>query len=287
MPDPIHAAESIAIRHGILPDRRDVLQAAHTWVVRLTDTLVARIVNDPEGPRAGMEWFARETSLARYLTSQQAPIIPLHTALPPIAYEEDGFAINFWEFVPRSDAMPRPEDIGTSLHRCHEILRGYPEPLPALAILHESLALLETPALQTSCSARILDLLHQHLLCSVAHFRHVPSQALHGDAHPGNLVMARRGLLWTDWEDAFAGPVEWDLASILWNARIMDSDHALADGILRGYQAAGGLFDEGTLHHALIARAAVMSVWYPILYPAPTGERAAKWAFRLDWLANQ
>jgi thiamine kinase-like enzyme len=39
-------------------------------------------------------------------------------------------------------------------------------------------------------------------------------QALHGDAHFGNLLVTRDGLLWTDWEDAFLGPVEWDLASI-------------------------------------------------------------------------
>jgi aminoglycoside/choline kinase family phosphotransferase len=92
------------------------------------------------------------------------------------------------------------------------------------------------------------------------------------------------GLLWTDWEDTFLGPVEWDLASIIWNARILDEDHATADAILDAYRQSGGHIDPVALHHSLIARAAVMSAWYPILYPDPSPLRQMKLQFRLDWL---
>jgi aminoglycoside/choline kinase family phosphotransferase len=92
--------------------------------------------------------------------------------------------------------------------------------------------------------------------------------------------------LWTDWEDTFLGPVEWDLASIIWNARILDDDNAHADGILAAYVEAGGKIDFDALHHSMIARAAVMSAWYPILYPEPNEVRQAKLARRLEWLGE-
>ena len=93
------------------------------------------------------------------------------------------------------------------------------------------------------------------------------------------------GVLWTDWEDTFLGPVEWDLASIIWNARILDDNNAHADGILDAYVEAGGEIDFDALHHSMIARAAVMSAWYPILYPDPSAERRAKLKARLECLA--
>ena len=111
-------------------------------------------------------------------------------------------------------------------------------------------------------------------------------QPLHGDAHGGNLMLTTRGLLWTDWEDTFLGPVEWDLASIVWNARILEEDHATAAAILAAYRRAGGTINEAALHQSLIARAAVMSAWYPVLYPEPSRERRKKLRFRIDWLAN-
>ena len=36
----------------------------------------------------------------------------------------------------------------------------------------------------------------------------------HGDAHPGNLLLTRSGLVWTDFEDACLGPREHDIACL-------------------------------------------------------------------------
>jgi hypothetical protein len=95
-----------------------------------------------------------------------------------------------------------------------------------------------------------------------------------------------RGLLWTDWEDTFSGPIEWDVASIIWNAQILDEDHDTVQAICDAYISAGGTIDAQALHHCLIARAAVMTAWYPILYPNPNAERQAKLQRRIDWLKN-
>jgi thiamine kinase-like enzyme len=96
-----------------------------------------------------------------------------------------------------------------------------------------------------------------------------------------------RGLLWTDWEDTFAGPVEWDVASVIWNAHLIDEDHATVNAILSAYREAGDVIDERALQQCLVARAAVITVWYPILYPNPNADRQAKLQHRIAWLEAQ
>lgn len=278
---PIRAAKETAIAHGITPDRCDILQNGSTLVLRLTDTLVARVVQDRDGPRQGTEWFARENAIAQHLTEHGAPVIPLHSALPPGPHEHLGYPINFWEFVTRIDAEPDPREIGRTLRQCHDIMRTFDDPLPKLAILTESLAILDDRALFPEATQQML---RDHLTTSIGVLSQFPHQALHGDAHMGNLMNTTRGLLWTDWEDTFAGPVEWDLASIIWNAQILDEDHGTVAAILDSYRAAGGQIDANALRQSLIARAAVITAWYPNLYPNPDAERQSKLRRRIEWL---
>jgi hypothetical protein len=281
---PIRAAIDTAAAHGVATERCDILQDGHTLVLRLSESLVARVVTDRDGPRQGGEWFARESAVACHLARHGAPVIPMHPDLPPGPHEQLGYTLNFWQFVTAIDAEAAPRQIGATLHHCHKVLQSYQEPLPEFGILFETLELLETPAPRTMLSASDIALLRDRLSTSLAALRAFPMQALHGDAHGGNLMNTTRGLLWTDWEDTFLGPVEWDLASIIWNARILEEDHATADAILAAYRRAGGTIDEAALHQSLIARAAVMSAWYPVLYPELTAERKAKLRLRLEWL---
>ncbi|MBK1883279.1 aminoglycoside phosphotransferase family protein [Luteolibacter pohnpeiensis] len=284
-PDPaIHAATEIAISHGIVPDRSDVLQNGNTVVVRLTETLVARIVADVDGPRQGTSWFERENAIAQHLAVLGAPVIPMHPELPPGPYHHSGYPVNFWKFVTQIELEPTPGEIGSTLHHCHRLLESFQQPLPKLAILHESLELLETLEQRGQFTTNTADLLRESLAKSLDKIESSTMQPLHGDAHPGNVLNTTEGLLWTDWEDAFLGPIEWDLASIIWNARILDNDQETADGILTSYEKSGGTIDPMVLQHCLIARAAVMSIWYPVLYPDLTPERKAKLQRRLDWL---
>src|SRR5687767_12117263 len=106
------AAVETVTAHGITPDRCEILQDGSTLVLRLTETLVARVVQDRDGPRQGTEWFARENAIAQHLTRHRAPVIPLHPDLPPGPYEHLGYPMNFWEFVARIDAEPDPGEIG-------------------------------------------------------------------------------------------------------------------------------------------------------------------------------
>lgn len=280
----IVAANRCARSFGVLPDRCEVLQDAHTIVVRLSQTLVARIVTDTEGPRQGTTWFSRETAIAAHLTRQLAPVVPLHPAMPPIAHVYDGYAMNFWQYVSAIDTTPDPGAIGKTLHHCHQALQTFSGDLPSLAILHESLTILEQQAVRAALSASTILLISRHLLRSIETLSTFPHQALHGDAHGGNCMMTTQGLVWTDWEDAFSGPVEWDLASIIWNAKLLDRDEDTARAITRAYESCGTMIDHAALDQCLIARAAVMSAWYPLLYPNPSPERVQKLQQRLNWL---
>jgi thiamine kinase-like enzyme len=47
-----------------------------------------------------------------------------------------------------------------------------------------------------------------------------PVRPLHGDAHPGNLLATPSGLVWNDFEDAWLGPVGWDLACLANTGRL-------------------------------------------------------------------
>ena len=278
---PIRAATETLLAHGIEPERCEILQNGSTLVVRLTEDLVVRVVQDLGGPRQTTEWFKRENALAEHLTRKSAPVIPLHAALPPGPHEHLGYGMNFWKFVTRIDTEPEPGEIGRTLARCHDLMRDFDVPLPKLAILSEALEILESRELFPNHTQQMLM---ERLKQSLDLLDTCPHQPLHGDAHPGNLMNTTDGLLWTDWEDTFSGPVEWDLASLIWNAKILDEDEATVLAILKGYHSVSKEIDPAILHQCLVARAAVMTAWYPILYPNPDNSRTEKLRRRIEWL---
>lgn len=280
---PAHlAAWEVARAHGISPDRWEVLQDGNTLVLRLTDSLVVRVLQDLSGPRADEAWFARETAIAAHLTAAGAPVIPLHAALPPGPHTLHGHPLNCWEYVRKVEQTAQPDELARSLFACHEAMLSYGGPLPHLAILHEAGTILQERRLfDDGVQAMLARLLDE----SIRLLEKPPAQPLHGDAHLGNALHTTRGLLWTDWEDAFLGPVEWDLASLIWNARVLEKDHAFADAVLQSYHSAGGACDDEVLETCMTARAVVMTAWYPILYPNPDPERQQKLRSRLEWLA--
>lgn len=283
---PIRAATETAQRHGIQPDRCDILQNASTLVLRLTENLVARVVADVDGPRKGTEWFARENAIAAHLTRHGAPAIPLHPALPPGPHEHLGYTLNFWQFVTITEDPPANEAVGRTLYQCHAILSSFAEPLPSLAIVRESIDLLQTLRDKSLLPAPTIEMLRAHLEEALQVLGHHSQQALHGDSHPGNLLNTTGGLLWTDWEDAFAGPVEWDVASFIWNPLLLDNDVSTANQIVAAYCKAGGLLNLEAMNQCLIARAAVITAWYPVLYPNPNPDRQNKLQRRIQWLEN-
>ena len=47
-----------------------------------------------------------------------------------------------------------------------------------------------------------------------------------------------------------------------------------------------GQVNSEALQQSMVARAAVITAWYPILYPKPNEERQAKLRHRIEWLES-
>lgn len=103
------------------------------------------------------------------------------------------------------EALAGGAAFGHQLAALHAVLRRCRLPLPVLAGAQADIA----------AALRAVDhpLLHRAARQLLPRIAQWPVQALHGDAHTGNLLPTPEGLRWIDFEDACAGPVEWDLAS--------------------------------------------------------------------------
>lgn len=214
----ISAAVSVVRAYGVRVDDPVVLHDSYNLRVHLRPApIVARIPTVTAlARRDPAQALAREIAVACHLADRGAPVVPVSDLLPRRPYEKDGFSLSFWTYT---DHDPQPVitayDAGRALADLHEALRDYPGELPYLG-----------PALDET--AHLLDLLDPPALVREEHVRITaalraysgPVQALHGDAHPGNLLVTRGGLLWTDFEETCAGPVGWDLTVMLGTTRL-------------------------------------------------------------------
>lgn len=90
-------------------------------------------------------------------------------------------------------------------------------------------------------------------------------QAVHGDAHLGNVLSTSRGAVLTDWEDAFLGPVEWDLATFVSRARTFGEENAFVEAAMRAY--------DGDADAALVEELVLVRNLQVIPWLAAFGER--------------
>ena len=236
---------------------------------------VARIGGLTAEVRDVREHFARELKLARHLRDAGAPATrPFEPAGP---HERDGFVVTLWEEVgpgPPADGARA----GVALRTCHEALRtldpaGLP---PVAALLGEARALVDRAG--RARADRLL--LRGHLMRATAEVlaAGLPSQPLHGDAGPGNVLP---GGLWNDWEDCCAGPVVWDLASLVSSPRVLGVERERAEAALAAY----GSFD-GDLDVFVHARASQVTAWAAFAV-SRGASMPARLEARLSWLRDR
>src|SRR5262249_60077447 len=65
----------------------------------------------------------------------------------------------------------------------------------------------------------------------------LPTQPIHGDASVSNLLRTTRGLLWNDLEDVCSGPVHWDVAGLVIEARATGESENFVEDFLDAYGA--------------------------------------------------
>jgi len=228
---------------------------------------IARVAMATSASRVGLAWLAREVEVASFLAARGAPSTRPSTELPPGPHAREGYVISYWARESLVDAVS-PESKGRALAEVHTALRDFStesagtDRLPRLGAWEEARAML--PGLRASAwldaesrdrVARAWDRA-EHVIAS-AEARTASWQAVHGDAHLGNVLATTRGALWTDWEDAFLGPVEWDLATLASRHRLFGEEPSLP-AVLAAYT---GPYDAALVDELLEARSLQAIVW--------------------------
>jgi hypothetical protein len=184
--------------------------------------VVARVASLTALVRPGVEaWLRRDIEMSAYLAGCGVGVVPPCADPPAGPHHRDGLVVAFFAHVPHDAGFaPEPVAVGRLLGELHAALRAYPGALPGdgpVADLRRAFDLLEREGVLPLAR---LDGLRAELGVLAAAIEGLPGQALHGDAHPGNLLATPNGLVWNDFEDTWRGPVAWDLACLLCSTRV-------------------------------------------------------------------
>ncbi|MEV1172807.1 aminoglycoside phosphotransferase family protein [Nonomuraea sp. NPDC049784] len=246
-------AVSLAEEHGVQVRDPVILNDSFNLRIHLRPApVVARVPTVTALGRARpADALRRELDVVSYLHGQGVPVVPPSDLLPAGPHLRDGVAVSFWTHVEHDPGhQMSPEVAGRALAELHEALRGFPGGLPYLGpVLDEPLRLLEL--LDGEVPPDVLARLRDAHAALAGRLAGRSAQTVHGDAHPGNLLATPAGLLWNDFEESMAGPVEWDLACLLRTRRldgraaVRAYGHDPEDSVLRDFLAARGL--QGTL----------------------------------------
>ncbi|HEX3785758.1 MAG TPA: phosphotransferase [Pseudonocardiaceae bacterium] len=223
----VGTAVALAAEYGIVATEPVVLHDRANILVHLAPApLVARIAWVTALARPDVrDYLARDLAIGEYLDKVGVPVVAPSRDLPAGPHERDGRLITFWRHArPAQDQTHRPAEFSGLLADLHAALRGFPGDLPtepSLMVTEIVKHLREPPEVLDGLVAD-----ERRVLAALA-AEGRPVQALHGDAHPGNLLRTVDGPRWIDFEDTWRGPVDWDLACVAFSPR-MDGTAALA-----------------------------------------------------------
>jgi hypothetical protein len=158
-------------------------------------------------------WLARDVAVSRFLTERDVPVVSPTTDPPAGPHFAGGLPVTLWHHTPHGPSSDLAmADISASLARLHATLREYPGELPERGPLDELYRILDLRGHLMEGAAADLRAETDRIAMTLPDG---PSQALHGDAHPGNVVATDEGPCWLDFEDTWRGPVGWDLATFV------------------------------------------------------------------------
>ncbi|MGI8697916.1 MAG: phosphotransferase [Mycobacteriales bacterium] len=202
----VAASVACARSLGLPADDPEVIAEGYAVRVRLHPaSVVTRVVTVGRVLRGDpMPWLEREVAVARFLAAASAPVVPLWS--DPGPYVADGLEVSLWQWAEHAPGKVAPAVFGVLLGELHAALASYEGDLPPLVgpltDISSALALSADAVLHAAAGELV------PLALSWAR------RPLHGDAHPGNVLLTADGPRWTDFEDVCLGPVEWDLASM-------------------------------------------------------------------------
>ena len=231
--------------------------------------------------RRSEAWLAREVAVCRHLVAAGAPALSPSRDIDPGPHTRDGLVLSFWEFVGTAGALFDAHAAGQALRRCHTSLEDYIGELATWGVLDEVEAILRasSTADELGSDADVLWRIHERVRRDVAGLG-LPLQPVHGDAHLFNVFSSPRGPLWADWEDAFRGPIEWDLACLVASSRVFGTDAERVAAALAGY---GAEIDESVLELLVEARVVQAAAW-SVIVSREHPQRRDRLEARLRWL---
>jgi hypothetical protein len=255
----------VAAEHGLVGVEPVVLRDRANLLLHLTPApVVARVATTTALVRPGVaENLARDVAIAGYLAQAGAPVVPPSDDPPAGPHRRDGYTFTFWRYVEHEpDHRFAPAEFAGLLAELHPVLADYPGELPDRPPIDTPglLAHLDLPAGERAALAAAADRVVAEVIAAG-----LPVQALHGDAHPGNVLCTPAGPLWNDFEDTWRGPIAWDLACLAGTGRL--------DGIaaLAAYPGSPTLADLGA---PLAARRMQVRLWTLLMrqrFPEPAG----------------
>lgn len=264
----VRAAVTVSGRLGVASTEPTVLADGANVIVHLCPSPVvakvpASIPAIRPDPAARLQ---RELDVAAFLSRAGIPVMPPASELPAAVQHGEGQVMSFWQYLePSGGGAPGEGTIGSMLRDLHAALRGYPDALPVLAPLEDIPAFLGRPETML-CAADIAMLSDAYnRLAGEPALARAPGQVLHGDAGAGNLMATGGRWVWHDFEDACAGPVEWDLAATTASPRFDRSS------ILAAY---GGTVDPARLRVCEDLRRLHLTIWYSLYAERLPGCRA-------------
>jgi hypothetical protein len=237
----IRAAAQVAREHGLaFGDEPRVIHEGSNLLLHLHPApVVARVATTTAMVREGDAWLTREVAVAGHVAAQGAPTIAPSADIPPGPHHFSGLTMTFWQHVQELPEPPEPKRTGAALRECHEALRSYdgPTPLPRMAVMREAEEIIERFAADGTLSNLDAGLLREAAAQSQRDIDALglPLQAVHGDAHLGNVINTPDGPLWSDWEDTCLAPTPWDVGCLLATGRYFGDDPAPGQAAVEAY----------------------------------------------------
>ncbi|MGH3763473.1 phosphotransferase [Actinophytocola sp.] len=211
----VAAATRITADLGLTLTEPRVLKDGSNVLVHLYPSpFVARVATLTAELRPGVDrWLTGDIELASFLLSRGLPVTRPATDPPAGPYDVDGITVALWHYEKHDPARtPDPAGLVASLGELHAAMREFPGRLGAdgpRGDLSRLLAILERDRLVDPGVLRLMRAEGERL---GERMSALPAQVVHGDAHPGNVLVTPAGVRWNDFEDAWHGPVAWDYA---------------------------------------------------------------------------
>ena len=204
-------------RIGMLPDDTRVLRASASAVIVAGSGVCAKW---RPGASSSPGW-----DFARYLAAEGAPV-----ALPLQLHSDEHGVAEQWQLLEGGGSASRI-DLARSLAELHSIAVGYDGPLPSedsldrIAVRVERVRGLIAGSAQPAVSAQLPGRAAAIAARLVRDADGGPVQALHGDPHDENAIVAPDGSIrWIDLDTARIGPVAYDVAKLAWQSDLSERE---------------------------------------------------------------